>query len=303
MNNAHNRNIDHIKTDNTNIERIFGTIRMKLVLTIALAATVFGQGIAQIQFYVSPDVYGKMSISSDDPFYFETEVYNNSPYFNYETTNFSFVFPLNVGISAGLILNKRHEFVFGINSDGSSVKSKFQFETYEPEFDHMPNRFLSKTKHDYTRCYFNYKYAVIYSEKKTNLSVLIGLGMVQRAGPKFGNEPTGGFTNEAVLDEYGTMIIKSDMGFTFNKRGWLLNFGISSDLYFKKKYWFSTSLVYTYSPFTPGRERNIVTISNPNTGYHKVWTHNIYLKGSGLYLGISRKFQLIPWKKRNKVSS
>ena len=270
---------------------------MKRIFYTFFLVVVLGQNIAQVQLYISPDIYGKMSIASDDPFYFETKVYNNSPYFDYKTTNFSFIYPINLGISAGLTVNKRHEFVLGFNSDGSSTKSKYLFESYQPNFDYSPGRFVVKTKGSYTRYYLNYKYAAIYSENLTNFSILIGCGIVRRAGPKK-FEPTGGFTNVAILDEYGSTITKSDMGFTGNKKGWLLNFGISSDLYFKKKYWFSTSLVYTYSPFALDRDINVVTISNPNTQYNKVWTHNIYLRSSGLYFGVSRKFQLLPWKEK-----
>lgn len=269
-----------------------------------------GQIFAQVNFFVSADFYLKGSINSEHPLFWESNTFNGDSRFEYKFYNFSMYSPINLGISTDITINNKHEITLGLNTDGNSTKSKVYSDVYSPEFNTYSSSLgLDKGKSFYSRAFLNYGYNLINKQKKTTLKLFSGLGIVWRAGPKFGGENVGTFSFSYYLDENLTVLRNSNIGYTWSKYGWVLNFGIASDLYFKQKYWFSLSLSYSYSPSVLYIEETQITIFNNNTGYYKHWVDSQNLKCNGVYFGISRKFQLYPWivkkkdkkkKKRNK---
>jgi hypothetical protein len=233
-----------------------------------------------------------MSVSSDATFHFERKTFIKTDYLEYQSNNLSLWSPLNFGISAGVKLSSKRELLFGLNTDGCSVVYKVYSESYQNGIGYMPGRTSIKSKAFFFRYYINYKYSIVETPNKTNLSFIIGLGIMQRGGPKYGGESTGSGSVSNTIDEYGTTYVFTNNSITWHKRGYLINFGMGSDIYFNGKYLLSTSLIFTYAPYTMGRDKNTLTINNATTGYNKTWIHWVDMKGSGLYLGISRKFLL-----------
>lgn len=77
-----------------------------------------------------------------------------------------------------------------------------------------------------------------------------------------------------------------------------LSVGISADINFNKKYWFSTSIIYTqgFRYMTNNRHRIIVQDGSEI----KTYGYSTYSNGTGFQFQISRRFQVYPWKKRRK---
>ncbi|MCC6182428.1 MAG: hypothetical protein IT237_11405 [Bacteroidia bacterium] len=239
-----------------------------------------------------------MSITSDNSFHWNTKTNVNSPYnLEYKTSNFCFWAPLNFGISAGIQLSPKKEILIGLNTDGNSFIYKVYADNYQNGIGYTFGESSIKGKSSFIRYYINYKYTLYSLPSNLNCSIIIGAGMAQRGGPQKGGESTGNFGIAGTIDENGTVYAFQNKSFTWHKRGYLINFGLGSDVYIRNKYIFSSTLIFTYSPYATGRDLNTLTISNPNTNYSKTYKQNVDFKGTGLYLGVSRRFQIYQTKK------
>jgi len=76
-----------------------------------------------------------------------------------------------------------------------------------------------------------------------------------------------------------------------------LSLGISSDIYFKEKHLFSTSLIYTQGFKVLENTSHTVKVSQ--TGMpNKEYLYDTFSRGSGFQFQISRRLQFYPWKKK-----
>jgi hypothetical protein len=272
-------------------------MKVKIAVIATILFISIGQASAQLKYFFYTDIFSKMSVTSDNPFHWDTKTNVNSPYnLEYKTNNICFWAPFNFGISAGIQLTSKKEIMIGLNTDGNSFVYKIYADNYQSIVGYTFGTSSIKGKSSFIRYYVNYKYSLISIPSKTNFSLIIGAGMAQRGGPEVGGESTGNFGIAGTIDENGTVYTFQNKSYTWHKRGYLINMGIGSDVYAKGKYILSTNLIFTYSPYATSRDLNTLTITNAN--YKKTYFQRVDFNGTGLYLGVSRRFQIFKSKKQ-----
>ena len=265
------------------------------------------QNFAQVSYYISPDLYYKMSFSSENDLGlsgFETrepKIQNNL--FSFDNVNYTVKMPYRLGFSLGVKFKNRNEITLGFHADGVSSISKFSFISYSP-LDSVYRPFIDKSglRTIQNRVFIAYKYYLTKKDNKTNLCIIPTLGMAYRPG-NYGIVSTGSFGGSGMLTPNKTYEL-SYTGYTtgFNK-ALLFGIGIGSDIYSHKKYLFSLYLQYSYSRRSLGKEVNRMSIEDLNTGKIDKYEFSVFNRASGLYLTLSRKLFVYPRRNKDKNKS
>ena len=242
-----------------------------------------------------------MSFNSTNPFSWDDKTTKLSDLFTYEQSSYCLYKPFRIGGTFGVKLNERHAFEIGVHEDGVSSKERIRFASYQPAVGVVsPVYILNTTKTVQNNWFLNYKYALFTKPKKTNLYIVPSIGIAIRKGGK-SQENVGSFGISGILRDSNLVFEQSNTSYTsYSNRAFLFGLGVYSDLYFKDNYWFSVSLQYShtnsYLYFTNTRMKIIDQNTNESTEYY----YSLYHRASGLYFGISRKIQIIPWKSKSK---
>lgn len=274
---------------------------MKRILIILIYSLILGHVNSQELIYFSVDTYAKMSFNSTNAFTWDSKTTQVSDLFTYEHSSYCLSQPLRFGFSFGVQLKPKHVVEIGIHQDGVSSKSRLRFASYQNYVDFVtPGFILTKSKTTQSRIFFNYKYSLINKKQKTTLSVVPSFSISRRAGPK-GDESIGSFGSSGYLVSENLTYTTTSGGRTaYSNYGYQLGLGLSSDLFFKKSYWFSISLLYSYSKTALYYNQTRFNVTDADTGITTKYVFNLWNRTSGLYFGVSRKFQIIPWVKKEK---
>lgn len=282
---------------------------MKTIISTIIFSLILGVVKAQVSFFVSPDLYLKMSFNSNSLFHWDTKTIRVSEYFTYENQNYSLVNPIKLGGSMGVKIKNKHEITFGLHTDGVSDKTYLRFPSYQQPPGHIgeisKGEIMHKFTNNQTRFFLNYKYAFIYKPNKFSLSIMPSFGLATRPGAKGSNSienigsndmlTQGGLLNKEGV-RYNHSITTYDSP-TSNKV-FVYGIGLNSDFYSKDKYLFSVSLQFSHARTYLSSAITKMEIVDPNTNDSNRYSFESYQRTSGLYLGFSRKILL--FSKNNK---
>lgn len=275
---------------------------MRTVIVLISMIMTFGILRSQMSFYVSPDIYTKMSFNSTDPFDWDSKTTQVSDLFTYEHKSFCLYAPIRYGITFGVRLNNKNSFEMGIHEDGVSSSSRLRFASYQQYVDFVtPVYTLSQARTAQSRIFINYKRKILGNNNKSTLSIVPNLGLAWRSG-NLNQESVGSFSTNGILTKSGIVYDLSNKYYTSmnGKYALLFGLGISSELYFKGNYWFSISMNYSHTDSNLYFKETKMKITDSQTGESTTYVFSQYQRASGLYLSVSRKFQLIPWKGKSK---
>lgn len=277
---------------------------MKRLIILAFLCLSLGTAKSQGSFYLSIDSYAKMSFNSTNSFVWDSKTAQVSDLFSYEHCSYCLTKPLRFGVTGGFQISNRHGIEIGIHSDGVSSKTRLRFASYQPYVDlTTPVYILNKSQSTQSRIFLNYKYALHKKPNKTSLSISPCISIGRRAGPK-GEGGVGEFSSTGILIKDSLIFNQSSADFTtYSKYAFQFGLGLSSDLYLKGKYWFSLSLLYSHTKTALYFEQTKMQITNVQNGVTSNYLFGLTNRASGFYFGVSRKFQIIPWKGKSKNKS
>jgi hypothetical protein len=254
---------------------------------------VFGSLNSQVLFHFSICRSFKMSFS--DVYYNDNNVSEmlSFPDFSVYHSKKTFDQPKRIAFNLGLSV-KRHNFHLGIQNDGVSSKNSIHFNSFDYVLNkYRPNSIFGTAKTPQSRLSLNYDFYILKKEKKSNLFFTTTIGLCYRAGP-IGIGPVGTLGTVANLSPTKTLQSTS-ASYTSNPK-YVFNFGggLGTDLFLKNYYILTLSAGFTYSNkslyFT-----NHTIIINENSSSQE-YTFKTMYKCTSAYFGISRRFQLFPWK-------
>lgn len=276
-------------------------IMKKLIIT-SILIMMLGLSNAQVSFFISPDLYTKMSFNSEDPSLFDSWS-TKSPVipndlFTYENTNYSLYNPFKLGLSIGTKFKNKNELILGIHSDGVSSKSKVMFFSYQPFLDAYTTGInIRKTTTVQTRVFIAYKYYIKKSSNKTSFALLPSIGLAYRSGKSFQN--VGSFGSEGILTKSGIVFTRKSTSYTNAlDKAFLLGIGISSDIFLKSKYFCSLTFQYSHTKKSLYFQETRMKVTNTITNESDLYIFTVMNRASGLYLTLSRKIQVYPKKKK-----
>lgn len=261
---------------------------------------ILGTSLSQGLFYVSVDGYMKMSFNSTDPFRWDSKSAQVSNLFTYEHKSFYMGDPFRIGASLGMKIKPRHFIEIGVHYDGVSSKAGFRFASYQTYVDYYtPSSTQTKSRSQQSRFFLNYRYNLVNKSNKTNLSIFPSIGIVWRGGPK-GVGNVGAFGTGGILIKDSLAYHNESTSYTaYNKYALQFGLGLQSDIFIRDKYWFSAHVQYAYSKVYLAYDVENFFINEINSGKITKYEFILHNRASGLYLGISRKFQIVPWKRKS----
>lgn len=248
---------------------------------------------AQVKFYGSYSIAHKIS--------FNEVFYNGLPtngIFNFP--DFSIVCPLKTSedprrsaLRFGLEF-KRHRMFVELLNDAVSSKYFISAEYFYTPTNSMINYSSYGTSKTFQkRLSLNDEFRLFGKEDHTNLFITASLGLCYRSGPK-GILPAG--TMGMGLDFSPTMQMESQQsGFTDDaKFAWNMGVGLGTDIHLKNQYLLTFQVNFAYSDQSLYFNENTFRVYKNNS----VQEYKIIQKDlcAGVYIGVSRRFHLYPWK-------
>ena len=215
------------------------------------------------------------------------------PDFSIYQSKTTFDQPRRIAFNLGLSI-KRHTFHFAIQTDGVSSNYSIYFNSYDNILNtYRPNSLSGTGKIPQSRASLNYDFYFLKKERKTNLYITSSLGLCFRAGPR-GVGSVGTLGSSGSLST--TKILQLVSASFTDVPKYVFNFGggLGTDIFYKKYYLLTLTAGFTYSKrnlyFT---ENTINVIDNSSSEKYVFKTVD---NCSSIYFGISRRFQLYPWK-------
>ena len=215
------------------------------------------------------------------------------PDFSIYQSKTTFDQPRRIAFNLGLSI-KRHTFHFAIQTDGVSSNYSIYFNSYDNILNtYRPNSLSGTGKTPQSRASLNYDFYFLKKERKTNLYITSSLGLCFRAGPR-GVGSVGTLGSSGSLST--TKILQLVSASFTDVPKYVFNFGggLGTDIFYKKYYLLTLTAGFTYSKrnlyFT---ENTINVIDNSSSEKYVFKTVD---NCSSIYFGISRRFQLYPWK-------
>jgi hypothetical protein len=294
---------------------------MKKIIIILIMGCLFGQVSAQVSYFVRPTFDNKLYFCNANSLFdfhvldysFEHKEFLGNQYFN----------PINVkvtqrdfysfGIYFGVALqNKKHLIEFGINQDatGSEFECEFMdydFYTYKDTLykHYSPNRMIFASYLPTLRYHLQYSIRLINgSNSKVLPYLIIGGGVIHNLAFPRKDE----FTNlddanqaysyslfgKSYLEENVYISQMKNYGYTAKKFSGYLNLGLTTDFFTKKGFNLFSASIFFLKGFNPIEMMysDVYVVDNME---NKVFSYLTTSNGSGLYLQLSRKFQLYPW--------
>jgi hypothetical protein len=252
-----------------------------------------GNSISQVTFHAAFGYNYKLSFNRLDDSTFEPLVYQEFPDFSYYQTTETFEEPWRMQGSVGLRY-KRHRLDLGVLSDGVVNKYRIGVEIYDPILEKFrADMIAGRSRTSQKRFYLEYDFSILNREKKTSLFVSASVGLCARGGPKE-IAPVGTLGSSGYLTPNKIIEVTAASYTAYDRNAFNVGGGIGTDLYFKGYYFFTLAANFFYSPKHLYFDVNTVTIAEPNSV--KTYEFKSYFLCTGLYFGISRRFQLYPWK-------
>lgn len=262
-------------------------------VTILFVFLTIGHLNAQLSFYANLLVDYKVSF---------TNYYNGSQLLGSDTRyeqfhlyapRKTFKDPRRMGVGFG-VQYKRHNVQLSVQNNGVSsyFKAYFKRGDSEPGIDaYSPMRTFSKTVH--RKFALDYAFYILKKEKKTNFFVSGSLGLHFRLGPK-GEHDIGkmGFAGSLGGSTYFSNMSEA---YTTNDKfafGW--GIGMGADIYIKGLYILTLSCNYLHANNGLNRMKLKFTIGDAYNEYN--YEIDKYPINTSISFGISRRFQLYPWK-------
>ncbi len=241
------------------------------------------------------------SINRNYKLSFNQSYYKNSPIngtldfpdFSIVQPYITFDQPKRTAISLGLEF-KDHRFYIESLNDAVSSQSILNVRYYDPVSNSFINySYDSKDKTFQKRFSLNYEYQFFGKNYKTNFFINGSIGICHRAGSKE-ISPAGTMSSNLNFSPSLQMSFSSSAFTAVTKNAFTFGLGIGSDLFYKKHYILSISARFAYSKQSLYFNENTIKVYKPNsTQEYKI---NQDFLCSGIYFGISRNFQLFPWK-------
>jgi hypothetical protein len=253
----------------------------------------------QVSFYVEPIIQSKAFICSTSSNSLKNEIDDSDSRIHIRKKFFlnakkmqHLFFGLNVGLKTQ---NERNFLQFGVNNDQSvtGVYAVFDAIQMSDGFEYEAGYILNSGT-NFINFHLDYLYRLNKNPKRINFYFKTGFGFAYR--PTTNNMNINSRNLEVNIDKETFMINNSVGSNSNNKTSFLLNLGLACDVNSKKgKYLFSSSLFYTYSSTVLNQINSNVDLYTISGVENK--NYKFYSKGSGIYLQLSRRFQLYPWKK------
>ncbi|NLL27966.1 MAG: hypothetical protein GX259_04155 [Bacteroidales bacterium] len=272
---------------------------MKNILTILfLLSFVFVN--AQVSFYLRPEV----NLKSTNSYFTDnksTSIQNEYFTFIYERTFLNFN-NLNAGINVGLRLNNKHSFELGVSTNNLNTKSgiiahrSYIIDSTNVKYKIPTESNFSFTK-GYTRISFLYNYLLWKNPANTiNVRGAVGFGTLfnRRVSPKKGvytisNENGIGFSDplDSIQMSHTVQILE------YHKNSLYYNFGLGVDFFTKKnKNLFSIDVSYMHGFRRLQVNTNRINVTDGIKNANYIYSYGVSYKGSGFYIGISKKINL-----------
>ncbi|MFD1552447.1 hypothetical protein DNU06_10550 [Putridiphycobacter roseus] len=253
---------------------------------------IFGNTYSQISFFAAPALYSKLSFNSNSLSDWKSDMFDLSDDFNYNNRSVYVGDPL-LGATLGVTINNRHCITASGSWDGVSSKITIQSPVYSSHLDFsVSDGVLTKGTTAQSRFFLNYSYNFRKKPLKSTLFLNLLLGFGRRAGPALGGLDVGGFSTEYALSPEKNLFFEN-VGYTSGPTStFQFGAGLSSDLFIKKKYLFSLSLDFSYSQGYLYYEVTKVTVTNTKANTQENFRYYTANMASGIYFGISRKFQI-----------
>jgi len=155
----------------------------------------------------------------------------------------------------------------------------------------------------YTRYSLQYGTRIVNDSSFLKLWILFDVSMA-RTGAMRG-ETTYSYNDHPIELASNAKILQiKNEDWQFDRRVFKFGLGLKGDFFIKTKkktsYLFSLEAHYRHGLKTIGSSSYSTLLDD--SGSLVAYTNNAYTKGSGLYLQISRSFQLYPWKTKNKIN-
>ncbi len=262
-----------------------------LVFTIALKFTY-----AQVTFYGSISRIYKVSFNEityngsaqNEPFIF--------PEFSFYEHPITFDQPKRTALDFGLTY-KKHRLYLSLLNDAVSAQYFLSVQTYDSIDQKMIYYFSDgKNKTGQSRISLNYDYQLFGKKDHTNLFVNASFGWCRRSGPKE-IKPAGtmamglNFTSDLYMNSVSSGY--SDLV----KNAFNFGIGLGADLYYKKHYILTLSASFAYSDQNLYFSENKITVYQNGQIQDYIITEKLLC--AGIYFGVSRRFQIYPWKPIN----
>jgi hypothetical protein len=268
---------------------------MKYVFFIIFNVSL-GNIFSQVTFFGSINLNYKLSFTQS---YYKGSPINGTldfPDFSIVQPYITFDQPKRTAISLGLEF-KDHRFYIESLNDAVSSQSILNVRYYDP----VSNSFInyssdSKDKTFQKRFSLNYEYQLFGKNDKTNFFINGSIGLCHRAGPKE-ISPAGTMSSNLNFSPSLHMSFSSSAFTAETKNALNFGLGIGSDLFYKKHYILSISARFTHSKQSLYLNKNTIKVYKSNSTQEYEINQNFLC--SGIYFGLSRKFQLYPRKPIN----
>lgn len=276
---------------------------LKSPLTLSIFLIYSGQQLAaQNKFYIKPSMETKASTS-----YCYEKKSLPTEYFIFEKQKISWPHnftPLHLGIFIGYHLNKKNSFEFGITQE--AAMSGYNLYFFRKQFDYYSNGYIRNTSGTAGIKIPIFFYHTLYSpdslkRKKLNCSLDIIIGISQFRQPK-GNplQAITGTGADNIIVSPNIVMSCDDKTYSMNYKEILYTVGLSSTIHYKNKNILNIALIYEYGRKNLSQQIISVNIKDNNTNSNIKYNYNVYSRGSGFVLQLSRNIQ---WSDFNRKGS
>lgn len=274
---------------------------MYRLLTFTLLM-IFGQINAQKSLYFSPDLYTKMSFNSNSLDYWKIQQEQDFEHFSIKTSEVGLPRPFRLGGRFGIKLNSYNDIQIGGHWNGTSIKADLFFNSYQVYGDfHEPSTISAKTTTSQSRWFINYAYQINRKSEKLHLKVLVSLSVDRRAGSVQEDLGVGSLGTSGQIDKSGIFYSFSSSGFTTStKHSFGIGIGFEGDFYSNEKYLCTFGILYSHAPKPLYYKLYSMTIIDQINNTTTPYVFTRYPLSSSLLFSISRRLQILPWKKFQK---
>lgn len=268
-------------------------INMKLYIILFFVMMSFGEIFSQNSFYIVPSINTKFGICSTNPFFQFSNEFPQNEYFSLKNKPFHHTKSILLG--------------FGIGWKNEKQKFSIDF-TWNQDDAGISNETVLLASNEVIEEYFfnqnlNYRFSFATHRFSLNLNkpilsdfayLNIGLGLIylpQGGNYSFVND------NEPFLYNSNTTLKIRNTSVAANKLNFNLSLGLSFDIKWSRKYLFSLGATYSYAI-----NKNLIVHENYYELHNFITNETIKYsyasasKGSGLFIYLSRRIQLYPWK-------
>lgn len=285
---------------------------MRIIVVFLIIS--IGNIYSQSTFFVRPTLDSKLFVGTTDNTLSNFIIFDNNtaenPYFQVNNKLLSYRSVIHFGINFGLCLNNRHTIELGWSQDGTGSSWQTKMMTWDTTSYGLQtfsnNGSIQQSYISYHKLLLNYQYQLIANENKTSFGLSFGTGLLFNPNKKKNISPPsiiyGQYSSDessTYLDENISIPIQESEMFAFTRLSSYLLIGLYGDIRIKHNYIFSASLSYLQGfKFMEYSVHRYHVIDNST---EKRFDYTSVSRGSGIYLQISRKFQLCPLKKKKKA--